>query len=230
MHRPPAPPISSPIPPPPPIEDEEITIVQEKDVHIHSTQILKKHIHHEPAAPPPPPPPPPLGSLSGKVSYVGDSEGSANMTNGFNASNDDSTPNLPAKHNEEKRASPEFPPITTGVTIMEQRSDLLAAIRKGIQLRKVEQENKGGLSRGPSDAKNVKTSNGDNSKSTRNESGDGEKKDKPNATKPASGSTLHDVASILARRMALQYSDSEEDEVDGNESKSAVDTDEWDDN
>lgn len=163
------------LPPPPPTPDKEI---------LHSDS----HLAPSPPPPPPPtvngclpPPPPPLPPpddlpngpiMSGDIVRVQEivslSSESASTTSSVSKTSENTDPKS------------RLPPITQ----TDARSDLLAAIREGIKLRRVE---------------------------------DIKQKEVEKAA------PLHDVASILARRVAMEFSDSE------SASESEYDSDVWDD-
>ncbi|XP_066279381.1 actin-binding protein WASF3-like [Branchiostoma lanceolatum] len=109
--------------------------------------------------PPPPPPPPPGGSAALPSSAPG------TATPSSASSEAGASPAGAAVGKPTQKAAPPAP-------VDDARSDLLAAIRQGIQLKKAEKKER-------------------------------EEKDRQTTAMP------HDVASILARRMAVQYSDSE---------------------
>nr|XP_037281378.1 wiskott-Aldrich syndrome protein family member 3-like isoform X1 [Rhipicephalus microplus] len=118
------------------------------------------------AAPPPPPPPlPPANGMTAAPAMV-----NGGLSNGMLAESESSGSSKGGGVQKEERAAPAPVKGTTPAPPTDARSDLLAAIREGIKLRRVE---------------------------------DFKQKQVEKAAQP------HDVASILARRVAIEVSDSE---------------------
>ncbi|GAB6032819.1 hypothetical protein CHUAL_012021 [Chamberlinius hualienensis] len=185
-------PDSMDLPPPPPTPDKEFIKTSSEEQMMPSPPPLSTGSASPPvgipAPPPPPPPPPPPAMSNGFVAIVNGDASGINSSESVNQDSDGGTVGSP--NSSQVKAGGDKPcgnrtsrtntllPAAHGA-----RSDLLAAIREGIKLRKVE---------------------------------DIKQKEVEKHAAP------HDVASILARRVAMEFSDSD------TASESEYDSEAWD--